>query len=205
MILIVTWRKRLIFIEQKHCYDSLVPSPCCYFRLSTSLAVSAARGRRWTLGREQVPPNCRRPVQAVWAGQCWNPTKIETLQCLGHFRRTFLDSKGLLVDSSDAMGFKALDFHWNLQISGGLARFWGWNESKVNALALVQKCNVRLPFYAISLFNQGYADLLGSFEWSINGKIGKNQTKKLSNHSFTNWFVFYLFNSFRIIQKRMSK
>ena len=68
--------KWMIIIEQKHWYDSLVRSPCCYFRLSTSLAVLAEHGWLNQLGSEQVPYNCGR--QTGWAGlagQSWRANK----------------------------------------------------------------------------------------------------------------------------------
>ena len=63
--------KWTIIVEQKHWYDSLVPSPCCYFRLSTPPADLAWLGRTLSCGREQVCWDCRRQT-----GQDKEHTKI---------------------------------------------------------------------------------------------------------------------------------
>ena len=136
--------KWTIIVEQKHWYDSLVPSPCCYFRLSTPPADLAWLGRTLSCGREQVCWDCRRQT-----GQDKEHTKILQLnsQTLVLSVQIWLYSalmEGLSAGLKWGFRLGGAYFHWGL----GVPRAWVAAvlslHSKVNALALVQKCNGRL-------------------------------------------------------------
>lgn len=129
---------------QKHWYDSLVPSPCCYFRLSTPPADLAWLGRTLSCGREQVCWDCRRQT-----GQDKEHTKILQLNS-----QTLVMSAQIWLYSALMEGLSA-GFKWGFRLGGayfhwglGVPRAWVAAvlslHSKVNALALVQKCNGRL-------------------------------------------------------------